>query len=55
MISTFSDLLDMATSQDQPQRLLFLFAQAEGLNSKKIQQKEKQSTERHHFTGDVRR
>jgi len=39
MISTFPDLLEMATSQDQPQRLLFLFAQAEGINSPKSNKK----------------
>jgi len=39
MISTFSDLIDMSTSQDQPQRLLFLFAQAEGSNAAKSNKK----------------
>lgn len=34
MISNFSDLLEMATSQDQPQRLLMLFAQAESARKK---------------------
>jgi len=39
MISKFSDLLDMATTQDEPQRLLFLFAQADGNNSAKSNKK----------------
>ena len=39
MISKFSDLLDMATTQDQPQRLLFLFAQADGSKSAKTNKK----------------
>ena len=41
MISKFSDLLEMAVSQDQPQRLLFLFAMAEGGNGKKKNKKQK--------------
>lgn len=35
MISTFSELLTAAQEQDQPQRLLFLFAKAEGEAGKK--------------------
>lgn len=38
MISNFTQLLEAAKTQEQPQRLLFLFAQAE-TNSKKNQQK----------------
>jgi len=39
MISSFSDLLDMATTQDQPQRLLFLFATADSNKSAKSNKK----------------
>lgn len=35
MISTFGDLLKAAEEQDQPQRLLLLFAKAESESSKK--------------------
>ncbi len=41
MISKFSDLLDMAVTQDQPQRLLLLFAQAD--NGKPTKSNEKQN------------
>ena len=43
MISTFSDLLNMAVSQDQPQRLLFLFANAEGMKSSTSNKKKKKT------------
>ncbi len=42
MISKFSDLLEMAQSQDQPQRLLMLFALAEGGSSNPKKQRKKQ-------------
>ncbi len=35
MIKLFKDLLKMAAEQEQPQRLLFLFANAESQNAKK--------------------
>lgn len=45
MISKFSDLLDMAAEQEQPQRLLFLFAKAEGgSNNPKKKQKQQRGT-----------
>lgn len=34
MISNFSDLLEIAAAQDQPQRLLMLFAQADSARKK---------------------
>ena len=37
MISNFSELLKAATEQDQPQRLLLLFAKAESTSKKKKQ------------------
>ena len=42
MISKFSDLLEMAVSQDEPQRLLFLFAMAEGGSSNPKKQRKQQ-------------
>jgi len=35
MATTFKELLEMTAQQEQPQRLLFLFAQPEGHNPKK--------------------
>jgi len=43
MISNFSDLLEMSVSQDEPQRLLMLFALAEGGTGNKKKQRKKQS------------
>ena len=42
MISKFSDLLEMAVSQEEPQRLLFLFAMAEGGSSNPKKQRKQQ-------------
>lgn len=42
MIANFSDLLDMSVSQDQPQRLLLLFANAEGVSSNPKKQRKQQ-------------
>ena len=45
MISKFSDLLEMAVSQEEPQRLLFLFAMAEGgSDNPKKQRKQQRGT-----------
>jgi hypothetical protein len=41
MISNFKQLLQIAREQDQPQRLLFLFAKAESSAPKKKQKKSK--------------
>jgi hypothetical protein len=37
-MSLFQDLLEKTAAQDQPQRLMFLFAQAQAKNSKKSKQ-----------------
>ncbi|GGK62566.1 ribonucleotide reductase subunit alpha [Amphritea balenae] len=42
MISKFSDLLEMAATQDEPQRLLMLFAKAEGGSSNPKKQRKQQ-------------
>lgn len=42
MISKFSDLLEMAQSQEQPQRLLMLFAMADGGSGNPKKQRKKQ-------------
>lgn len=42
MISNFSDLLEMAQSQEQPQRLLMLFALADGGSDNPKKQRKKQ-------------
>ncbi len=42
MISKFSDLLDMVAKEDEPQRLLMLFAKAEGGSSNPKKQRKKQ-------------
>ncbi len=46
MISNFEQLLVAATEQDQPQRLLFLFAKAEGSSDSK-KKKKKKNDEQH--------
>ena len=42
MIANFSDLLEISVSQDQPQRLLMLFANADGGSSNPKKQRKQQ-------------